>query len=131
MVNGSATPGAIARALAAEIFASAGATFALGDAALASDAGTRGLPADARPLGFVFLRKLVESKPVELAPEAGGEKLAGGPSCTRPGCVNFWKTGGRRGSVCRLGASGSAYSGGGVCAVAFKFHITAQKAMSK
>ena len=61
---------------------------------LASDVTALALPVDALPLGFIFLQALVESKPVTPAPDAGGEKLAGGPNCTRPGRVNFWKRGG-------------------------------------
>ena len=58
-------------------------------------------------LALIFLRALVESKPVPPAPAAGAEKLAGGPSCTWSGRVNFWKRGGFFGSVSSLGASGS------------------------
>ena len=122
-------PGAIARGLAAA--ASAGAAFASDDAALALDAAARGLPVAAPALGLIFLRALVESKPVMPAPDAGGAKLAGGPNRTSPGRVNFWKTGGWRGSVCRFGASGSGAGGAGVCATASALHSATQTAISR
>src|ERR1700690_23491 len=131
MLSGVGTPGAIPRALAAAAFVSAGTAFALGEAAFALDVAALGLPADALPLGFIFLRALVESKPVMPAPDAGAEKLAGGPNCTSPGRVNFWKRGGLRGSVCRFGAGGSGKGGAAVCATACALHSATQAAMSR
>src|ERR1700690_3681881 len=131
MLSGVATPGAIARALAAAAFVSAGTAFALDEAAFALDVAALGLPADVLPFGFVFLRALVESKPVTPAPDAGVEKLAGGPNCASPGRVNFWKRGGLRGSVCRFGASASGKGGAAVCATASALHSTTQAAMSR
>src|ERR1700690_2808387 len=131
MLSGVGTPGAIPRALAAAAFVSAGTAFALGEAAFALDVAALGLPADALPIGFVFLRTLVESKPVMPAPDAGAEKLAGGPNCASPSRVNFWKRGGLCGSVCRFGASGSGKGGVAVCATASALHSATQAARSR
>ena len=57
-------------------------------------------------LAAVFLRALVESKPVLPAPEAGAN-VGGGPNRVADRFVGFWNVGGFDGSVWSFGVSGS------------------------